>query len=288
MPRSHLTRSRPKRRHPGHRKWLAGAAALLMAGQLNAQEPGRVDGTLTIDGEAIALTHAVIYAEEEGFYRPDDPTWTLVFSSSEISPRDADDFFLDPSLRIGITWTSEFGDEPKLEILSQTLRFEDISASGGTYPTLEITSRGDDAWVGRVVHAEPQEFFDHTYQYDLSFHAPMVDPNAMVGEPLPAGGGEPGAAYLRWTEAIHSGDLDALRELVPADMATMLDEPDAAESLEMMAMMTPKNVKILEGSIDGSEAMLRIEGTIEGEPVRGEITLMRQGEFWLPTGSSVQ
>lgn len=269
-------------------RWLAAALVTLVSTALAAQGPGRIDGTLTVDGETIPLTHAVIYAEDEGFYQPDDPTWTLVLTGSEISARDADDMFIDPSLRIGITWTAEFGDEPKLEVLSQTLRVGEVSASGGTYPTLEISSRDDEAWVGRIVHTEEQEFFDHTYQYDLRFHAPMVDPNALVGDPLPDGGGAPGEAYLRWTEAIHSGDLDALRELVPADMAAMLDEPDAAESLEMMAMMTPKNVQILEGVLNGDEAMLLIEGTIEGEPVTGEITLMRQGDFWLPTGSSVQ
>lgn len=263
-------------------------AVFALAVGSNAQQPGGVEGSLIVDGESIPIRHAVIYAEDEGFYQDDDPTWTLVFSSAEIAPRDADDMFIEPSLRIGITWTSEFGDEPQLEILSQTLRVQDLSASGGSYPTLEITSRDDSAWVGRVVHAEEQEFFEHTYRYDLRFHAPMVDPDAMVGEPLPEGGGEPGATYLRWTEAIHGGDLDALRELVPEEMAAMLDEPDAAESLEMMAMMTPQNVEILEGTIDGDEAMLRIRGTIDGEPVTGEITLTRQGDFWLPTGSSVQ
>ena len=270
------------------RRWIGVATILVATGPLAAQQPGRIDGTLTVNGESIPLTHALIYAEEEGFYQPDDPTWTLVLTSSELSPRDADDMFIDPSLRIGITWTAEFGDEPQLEILSQTMRVGDVSASGGTYPSLEISSRSEDAWIGRVFHAEEQEFFDDTYRYDLRFHAPMVDPNAMTGEPLPDGGGEPGAAYLRWTEAIHSGDLDALRDLVPEEMAAMLDEPDAAESLEMMAMMTPTNVRILEGAIDGDEAMLRIEGTMEGEAVTGEITMTRQGEHWLPTGSSVQ
>lgn len=273
---------------PQGQRCLAAALVAMTAISLAAQSPGRVDGTFTVDGESIPITHAVIYTEDEGFYDEDDPTWMLVLAGSEIGPRDADDVFLEPSLRIGITWTSEFGDEPSLQVLSQTLRTAETNVSGGSYPELEITSRDDSAWVGRVVQTEQQEFFDHTYQYDLRFHAPMVDPDAMVGEPLPAGGGAPGAAYLRWTEAIHAGDLDALRKLVPADMAAMLDEPDVAESLEMMAMMTPKNVEILEGVVDGEEAMLRIEGTMDGEAVQGEITLTRQGDFWIPIASTVE
>ena len=71
-------------------------------------------------------------------------------------------------------------------------------------------------------------------------------------------------------------------------MAAMLDEAGAAESLEMLALMTPRNVRIVNGSLSGDEAFLQIEGTVESEAVKGEITMTRQGEFWIPTGSSLE
>ncbi|REJ85547.1 MAG: hypothetical protein DWQ36_02870 [Acidobacteria bacterium] len=253
-----------------------------------AQEPGTAKGTATFNGNDLAIAYAAIYAEEKGFYDENDPTWTLVLTAEPVAPREIDDPFHDPSLTIGITWTSEFGDEPALEVLSNTLRVDSGSLSGGTTPTLEITSRDGDAWIGRIHLPEEQEFFDDRYFYDLAFHAPLVDPSAPIGDPLPEGGGAPGESYLRWTQAIHSGDLERIRALVPAEMAAMLDEPDAAESLELMALMTPQDVEIVSGSISGDEAVLRIVGTMEGEPVKGEVTMTRQGDLWLPTSSSME
>lgn len=269
--------------------WWCGGILLTAAAALS-QEPGRAEGTFTINGAPVAMSHAAIYRADEGFYDENDPTWTLVFTTNELEPRDVDDSFIDPSLTIGVTWTSEFSDsgEPQLEVLSQTLRVGDASTSGGTYPSLEIVSRNDDAWVGRLYHAEEQSFFDERYQYDLTFHAVMLDPEAPIGEALPQDGGEPGAAYLAWTKAIHSGDLDAIRALVPEDMAAMLDEPDAAESIEMMALMTPNAVRILSGSTNGEQALLKIEGTVDGTKVTGEVMMNRFGGFWVPTESSIQ
>lgn len=267
------------------------AAGLLLAPVVAfaaVPEPGTVTGSFTVNGEPVALRHAYVFREAEGFYDPADPTWMVVFTAEEVSPRDIDDPFLDPSLRLGLTLTSEFGDEPRLEVLSKTIRIGNASLSGGESPKLELEQQGPEVFAGRIHLAEPQTFFDDSYQYDLSFHALPVDPNAPIGEVLPEGGGEPGAAYLAWTRAVHSGDLDALKALVSPDMAAMLDAPEAAEELEFMALMTPTDVRIVDGSSDGSTAILNIEGTMEGEAVKGEITLERHGELWMPTSTSMK
>ena len=44
--------------------------------------------------------------------------------------------------------------------------------------------------------------------------------------------------------------------------------------------------KILSGSSDGATAILNLEGRMEGEKVRGEITLVKEGEVWLATKTS--
>lgn len=251
-------------------------------------EPGSVTGSLTLNGESVELRHAYFYRESEGFYDPEDPTWMVLLTAEPVAPSDAEDRFIDPSLRLGLTLTSEFGDSPGLQLLSTSIYIGSFSMSGGEAPQMDFEQQGPDAFAGRIHLAEPQTFFDNTYHYDLSFHALPIDPNVRAGEPLPEGGGEPGAAYLGWTRAIHAGDLEALKAIVPPDMAAMLDEPDAAEQLEFMALMTPTDVRILEGSVDGSTAVLDIEGVMEGEAVKGEITLEQHGGFWVPTGSSME
>ena len=246
-------------------------------------EPGTATGTITVNDEPVALRHAYVYREAEGFYDPADPTWSVLITAEPVAPRDIDDFFIDPSLRLKLTLTSEFSDSPSLEILSQNLLIGDFSHSGGEPPLLELEQQGPEIFAGRIHLAEPRTFFDDSYHYDLSFHALPADPNAPIGEALPEGGGEPGAAYRAWVSALHTLDIDAIRTLVTPDMAQMLDDPEAAEQLEFLASMTPTDVRILGGSSDDNTAILQVEGSMDGETVAGDVTMERHGELWIWT-----
>ncbi|MCK7595354.1 hypothetical protein [Pseudomarimonas salicorniae] len=267
------------------------AAGLLLAcanATAESPPPGSASGTFTLNDNPVALRHAYVYREAEGFYDPADPTWTVVFSGKPLAPREVDGSGIDPSLRIGLTLTSEFGDAPSLQVLSQNMYIDGFSLSGGEYPTLALEQNGPEVFSGRMFLPEKQEFFDKTYFYDLRFHAVVVDPDAPIGDALPEGGGEPGAAYIAWTRAVHAKDLKALKALVSPDMAAMLDSPEAAEELEFMALLTPTDVRIVKGSSDGKTAILHIEGKMEGEAVKGEVTMERQGPLWMATSTSMQ
>ena len=124
----------------------------------------------------------------------------------------------------------------------------------------------------------------------FSFSAPISDPDAPIGDLLPAGGGEPGEAYLKWVESIHSGDIEKLKSIVPVEMAAQFDQvsaEEAREEVEFMKLMTPTDVSILSGSSDGETAILKIEGTLEGETVPAEVTMSKMGGFWIPTNTSM-
>jgi hypothetical protein len=259
----------------------------------SAGEPS-LEGTFTANGEHVELTNVYVFPQKEGFYDPADPTWTLLFVARPVEERELDDHIWDAAyIRLGITKTSEFSDEPRFEVLSQDIRFsadQPGNVSGGTYPSLELTSAGPEVFAGRVWHAEEQKIFDDTFQYDFTFSAPMSDPSAPIGDPLPAGGGEPGAAYTAWCEAIHSGDVDRIKAVVPTEQAAMLDDPSLAaqfaEDLEFMQLMTPQNPVIVGGSSDGETAILEVTATMEGEAVKGEITMTKMGDRWVNTDSS--
>jgi hypothetical protein len=259
----------------------------------SAGEPS-LEGSFTANGKEVELTNVYVYPEKEGFYDSADPTWTLLFTTGPIAERDLDDHIWDAAyIRLGITETSEFTDEPEITVYSQDIRFaadQPGNISGGSYPELEVTAIGPEGFQGRVWHAEEQEFFDDTFQYDLTFSAPMSDPSAPIGDPLPAGGGEPGAAYAAWCEAIHSGDVERIKAVVPAEQADMLDDPSLAaqfaEDLEFMQLMTPENPVIVGGSSDGETAILEVTATMEGEAVTGEITMTKMGDRWVNTDSS--
>lgn len=257
----------------------------------SASEPS-VTGVLEANGETVELPYVYVWAEEEGFFEPEDPTWTLLFVDREIEERELDGMLWGAAfVELKITETAEFTDAPELTVYGQNIRFSADTPgniSGGSYPELEVTTFGPDQFEGRVYHAEPQEFFDDVFRFDFTFAAPLSDPNRPIGDPLPAGGGEPGAAYMALVEAIHAGDLERLKALAPSDQAEMLGDEDAAEMLEMIQMMTPKDIEIVSGSSDGSLAILKVSGTMDGQPASGTITLERQDDRWVPTSSQWQ
>jgi len=164
------------------------------------------------------------------------------------------------------------------------------NTSGGNYPEIELKGLGTDQISGRVWHAETQTSFDDSYIYDLKFQAALFDPDALIGDPLPEGGGAPGAAYLKWVEVLHSGDSEALKNILPAELAEQLSsvsEEEAEEEVGFMRSMTPIKVAIQNGSIDGDEAYLNVQGEIDGEILDLKVTMSRMGEFWIPVETSM-
>ena len=108
-----------------------------------------------------------------------------MITAKPAAPRDVGGFSIDPSLRLRLTLTSEFSDEPSLEILPRSLLVGGFSMSGGERPLLELEQQGPEVFAGRIHLAEPRTFFDDNYHYDVSFHALLADPNAPIGEALP-------------------------------------------------------------------------------------------------------
>ena len=259
-----------------------------------AAEPAETSGALIANGEEVELPYVYIWTEEKGFYDSADPAWKILFVSREVKERELGDPVWDAaSVEIGITERTDFDGKRKLEIYLQAITLSADSGgvlSGGTYPQFELEGLGTERISGRIYHTETQEFFDKTYSYDFTFNASLSDPNAPFGDPLPAGGGDPGRAYLKWVETVHSGDLDALRGIIPPEMAEQLDgvsPAEAKEQFEFMQEVTPTDVRILSGSTDGEIAILEVEGMMEGEKVTLQITMTRMGEIWVPTESSM-
>jgi hypothetical protein len=264
--------------------------ALFHAAPAIAAEEASVSGTLTANGETVELPYVYVYALEKGFYDEGEPAWKIIFVEQPIEARKLDEHIWGAAhVELQITRTAEFGDEPTLHVYSQSLVLsadQGGNISGGTYPEIELDGAGPERFSGRVYLPEEQTIFDDTFQYDFTFSAPLSDPNAPIGDPLPADGGEPGKAYLAWVDAIHSGDIQRLKALVPAEVASQLDGEEAKEEFEFMRTMTPTAIKLLSGSSDGQMALLQVEGVMDGEAVSGEITLERIGEHWTATNAS--
>lgn len=154
------------------------AVLLCVAGvALAADAAPKVSGTFVANGKTIQLPYAYVWAEEEGFYHESDPTWTIVFVEHPVEEEDLDFLSGTAWVRLGITHSAEFSDEPELQVYSQSIRLSAEAGgnvSGGEYPRIELTSTGPERFTGRVYHEETQKIFDDTFQYDLTFDLPFT------------------------------------------------------------------------------------------------------------------
>lgn len=105
------------------------------------------------------------------------------------------------------------------------------------------------------------------------------------GAALPAGGGEPGKAYLAYHDALVKRDAKALRATMTNDNGEYLDNAakkgKADAEMRSMAKEHPeKSVRIVRGWSKGNQAVLLLAG--EGSILRlsGEAVLVNEGGRW--------
>ena len=99
--------------------WLVAA---LMSVPAFAEAPG-VQGNLVANGESVELPYVYVWAEDEGFYDADDPTWTVFFVGRPLSAREIGEMVWDaPWIKIGITQTKGQEDEASLKVYTQSIR----------------------------------------------------------------------------------------------------------------------------------------------------------------------
>ncbi len=105
------------------------------------------------------------------------------------------------------------------------------------------------------------------------------------GQPLPAGGGEPGKAYMALHRAAQAGNADAIIPLLDHDRAAEMrasrSKPEFPQMLAMIRMMEPAEVHIVSGRVNGDQASLQLAGKdSDGSAMTGEVKLVREGGQW--------
>ena len=100
--------------------------------------------------------------------------------------------------------------------------------------------------------------------------------------PLPAGGGDPGKAYMDYCKAIEKGDMPALHKLVSSDRAKQMDTPDFKKMFPMIQAMMAKDIKVTGGTMTASEATLNATGKDQmgGGETTGTISMVLEDKQW--------
>lgn len=153
--------------------------------------------------------------------------------------------------------------------------------STGGYGELALTMQDPQRIAGKLMLAEPEEFFEETYQFDLSFDAAITPP---PGTALPAGGGEPGKAYQTYLSALAKGDFDALRMLAGESGAYRFPQDDptsAKETLKSLRDEQPVAAEISRGRLHGDQAVLWVRGEDRDDIMRaGKVLMKRTDAGW--------
>jgi len=251
------------------------------------------DGTLTMNGKTVKLNHAYATTRKNSFDKK--KTDVLVLFTDRELPADVlkDDFgIMEASSKTPFNGVSAQFDSDKQvtsgQVFSQNMNKKgmDQFSSVGTQK-VELTTMTPSRVAGKLFMPKEDDFFENKYQYSINFDVPIVTAAAMKanepapkGKPLPADGGDPRKAYDDYRKAFASGDLAKLRNAIVPEHAAQMDDPDFKKMFPLMQQLQPKNVKYLNGTIDGDTATLNLSSKDKTETSTGTVTMVKQGGKW--------
>jgi len=252
---------------------------------------GKVDGSLTANGKTFKLNHAYATKRKSPFDKAKMVT-QLIFTDKELSPAAAsDDIELmqaqDKQQLSGFTATID-ADKQVISATVFSPAFKKMHQfSGVGMQKASLTASTDTHIAGSVTMAKPDDFFDEKYQYNATFDLPVgkpagpPPPPALKGTPLPAGGGEPGKAYMAYLKLLAGGDMKAFLGGVSAERAKQASsDPDFKKLFPLLQAMQPKGVKITSGALNGNSATLLAAGKDDNQTSNGTITMVKEGGAW--------
>jgi hypothetical protein len=255
--------------------------------------PGQASGTFSLDGKTVTLRHAYAMVQPDTFDEKKSNTVILLTEKPLAETVFAGLKDLERAGRGQTNWillTLDENNTPVREVVHhQALGDQSLQVSGMTSSDVYRGAWTAEKIDGSVRTKEEKKFFDHKYKTDAHFSATLRQavrdeplPDARTGKKLPAGGGEPGKAYLAFQEAVRKKDLAAIRKLKPVDMPDVSDE-ELRNMLELMAAMTPDKLTIVEGYAKGEAAVLYVTGIEEGQKRYATIRMSRVGGQWVST-----
>lgn len=258
---------------------IAAFICLLSTGTAIRAQNGQAEGSFTVDGETVTIQHVTVH-EQEHSLEEGQTAYLLTLSEQKIPYMEVDDMC-----------PGEYGNraiqlkvDRNQEVFMTNYCFLGGNSSGATFE-IAFETFGPRDYTGSL--AAELEVFDSKVAFDLKFSAPL--PEELPGELLPAGGGEPGAAYLAWTAAVKSGDLERIMAVLPAEQAEGFESMPAdeqQENIEFLQMMVPDEMEVLGGRLVDDIAYLEVRGKTEGESTNGEVKLVHKDEIWVAVSES--
>ncbi len=270
------------------------AAAKELAASGPKISDGSASGTLEVDGTTVKLAHAIARTKRNAFDEKKKDVVVLLTQNPVSAEMFVDDDKLfsaasDGSVQ-GLLVTIDSDEKPyHLQVLNPKASMQ---MSGSGFFNFDATDFSDKHVAGKFFTTSEQDFMGkHKYTYDVTFAAPVqtiavaseVTVDASSGTKLPAGGGDPGKAYLAFDKASRAGNLAEMKK--SASTTRPMPEMSAEETkqmIEMMKLMRPAKLKITGGFVSGDHATLNVEGEDPSSKskMHGTIEMAREGGGW--------
>lgn len=259
--------------------------AILTPG-VHAAQPAKASGTFTLDGVTYKIANAQAKTEENAFDAKKKDVVVLL-TDKPVAAKDFDFSEMNMQGNSGKIHGIMLNIDDQQKPVS--LLVMGVAQKSGTSPCeFEAVKFGPDFVQGRVFLKGPEETFGKKYMFDIQFQTPVTNAAAAVGDettgtPLPAGGGEPGKAFMEYDKVLNAGDLEKLKTMMAPDQAKLLSGPEAKEILGMIKMMRASNIKIVKGFLNGDHATLIVEGkdNMSGGQTNGTVKMMKVNNRWL-------
>ena len=223
-------------------------AALLVAASPFAAtaQDGPATGTLTLNGETVALKYAYASAER-GFFDKSSEDIRVLLRATPLSDEARTDTFARSHLgRDGAARIVEVVIDAKRQPISGAMyaaAFEGMVSMTGMH-NFEPQRFEHDGIAGRLFVDGVHEFHGTTFQYDATFSA--VIPRPPTPEQVAADLASPPAqAATAWLGAVRAGRLAALRDLLAPDAAASWRAPAGKTQLAQLRAETPADSRVV-------------------------------------------
>ena len=269
------------------------ASATALAANAPKIADGGATGTLKVDGATVKLAHSIARSKPNAF---DEKKKDVVVLLTD-KPVDADTFINDDKLFgeaskgaiQGLLVTIDSDEKPyHLQVLHPKAT---IQISGSGFWNFDATDFSDKHLTGKFYTTSEQDFMDkHKYSYNVTFAAPVqnialpgeLSIDASNGTKLPAGGGDPGKAYIAFDKAARSGNLKEMTKY--GSKTRPMPDFTPEEMKEMAAMikaMRPAKMKIVDGYVSGDQATLLVDAEdSDKSKMKGTIEMTREDGSW--------
>ena len=249
---------------------------------------GTASGSMSVDGTAIKLNYAYAMAQPNTFDKEKTDIAVLITEKpvADEAFKDVEDL-RDVAIRQHGWLYFEINDEqkPVTEVADHpSLGGTQLQMSGITQSDFVQKEFNKERISGSFKTKKPETVLGYKYEVDVAFNASILQakipeplPDEKTGKALPSGGGDPGKAYLTFVRAVINKDIETVKKFAPSPEE---NDEELKDMIEFMAELTPKDMEITKGFIQGDRVVLYVTGTLEGERQYGTIEMIKKEGSW--------